>query len=112
METWLERAKQKCGGGAFEVRTYQSLIRHWLCSRIGMYIPAAETTQLREKTPRITFEQVARTLGRILQRSLEHDLTLAQLLATISQYHQHRNQISYESRHHRSQIRAERVGYT
>ena len=49
VEKWFERAKQQCGFGAFEVRTYQSLIRHWLCSRIGMYILAAETTQLREK---------------------------------------------------------------
>lgn len=52
VEKWFERAKQQCGFGAFEVRTYQSLIRHWLCSRIGMYILAAETTQLREKKSR------------------------------------------------------------
>jgi SRSO17 transposase len=51
VEKWFERAKQLCGFGAFEVRTYQSLIRHWLCSRIAMYILAAETTQLREKKP-------------------------------------------------------------
>jgi len=44
--------KQHCGFGTFEVRTYQSLIRHWLCSRIGMYILAAETTQLRGKKSR------------------------------------------------------------
>lgn len=49
VEMWFERAKQDCGFGAFEVRTYQSLIRHWLCSRIGMYILATETTQLRGK---------------------------------------------------------------
>ncbi len=49
VEKWFERAKQECGFGAFEVRTYQSLIRHWLCSRIGMYLLAAETTRLREK---------------------------------------------------------------
>jgi SRSO17 transposase len=47
VEKWFERAKQQCGFGAFEVRTYQSVIRHWLCSRLGMYILAAETTQLR-----------------------------------------------------------------
>ena len=51
VEKWFERAKQQCGFGAFEVRTYQSLIRHWLCSRIGMYILAAETTQLRGEKP-------------------------------------------------------------
>lgn len=49
VEMWFERAKQYCGFGAFEVRTYQSLIRHWLCSRISMYLLAAETTHLREK---------------------------------------------------------------
>jgi SRSO17 transposase len=49
VEMWFERAKQYTGFGAFEVRTYQSLIRHWLCSRIGMYILATETAQLREK---------------------------------------------------------------
>lgn len=47
VEKWFERAKQQCGFGAFEVRTYRSLIRHWLCSRIGMYILAAETMRLR-----------------------------------------------------------------
>ena len=51
VEMWFERAKQECGFGAFEVRTYQSLIRHWLCSRIGMYLLATETTQLRGKKP-------------------------------------------------------------
>ena len=52
VEKWFERAKQHCGFGAFEVRTYDSLIRHWLCSRIGMYILAAETTQLRGEKSR------------------------------------------------------------
>jgi SRSO17 transposase len=47
VEKWFERAKQQCGFGAFEVRTYQSVIRHWLCSRIGMYLLATETTRLR-----------------------------------------------------------------
>jgi hypothetical protein len=50
VEMWFERAKQKCGFGSFEVRTYESLIRHWLCSRIGMYVLASETKLLREKT--------------------------------------------------------------
>lgn len=49
VEMWFERAKQYCGFGAFEVRTYQSLIRHWLCSRISMYLLAVETTHLRGK---------------------------------------------------------------
>ena len=47
IEKWFERAKQQAGFGAFEVRTYTSLIRHWLCSRLAMYFLAAETTRLR-----------------------------------------------------------------
>jgi len=49
VEMWFERAKQETGLGAFEVRTYQSLIRHWLCSRIAMYFLATETERLRGK---------------------------------------------------------------
>ncbi len=41
------RAKQEAGFGAFEVRTYTSLIRHWLSSRMAMYFLAAETQRLR-----------------------------------------------------------------
>lgn len=47
VEKWFERAKQEAGFGAFEVRTYTSLIRHWLSSRIAMYFLAAETQRLR-----------------------------------------------------------------
>jgi len=47
VEKWFERAKQECGLGAFEVRTYTSLIRHWLCSRLAMYFLAAATQRLR-----------------------------------------------------------------
>ena len=47
VEMWFGRAKQETGFGAFEVRTYQSLIRHWLCSRIAMYFLAAQTERLR-----------------------------------------------------------------
>ena len=47
VEKWFERAKQEAGFGAFEVRTYKSLIRHWLCSRMVMYFLAAETQRLR-----------------------------------------------------------------
>ncbi len=49
IEKWFERAKQETGFGAFEVRTYEGLIRHWLCSRMAMYFLAASTQQLREK---------------------------------------------------------------
>ncbi len=47
VENWFERAKQEAGFGAFEVRTYKSLLRHWLCSRIVMYFLAAQTERLR-----------------------------------------------------------------
>jgi SRSO17 transposase len=47
IEKWFERAKQETGFGAFEVRTYTSLIRHWLCSRMAMYFLAAQTQRLR-----------------------------------------------------------------
>jgi len=49
VEMWFERAKQECGFGAFEVRTYTSLIRHWLCSRMAMYFLASQTERLRGK---------------------------------------------------------------
>ena len=47
VEKWFERAKPETGFGAFEVRTYTSLIRHWLSSRMAMYFLAAETQRLR-----------------------------------------------------------------
>jgi SRSO17 transposase len=47
IEKWFQRAKQECGFGAFEVRTYRSLIRHWLCSRLAMYFVAVQTHRLR-----------------------------------------------------------------
>ena len=47
VEMWFERAKQETGLGAFEVRTYTGLIRHWLCSRIAMYFLAEQTERLR-----------------------------------------------------------------
>jgi SRSO17 transposase len=47
VEKWFERGKQETGFGAFEVRTYTGLMRHWLCSRIAMYFLAAQTRRLR-----------------------------------------------------------------
>ena len=47
IEKWFQRAKQETGFGALEVRTYTSLIRHWLCSRMAMYFLAAQTQRLR-----------------------------------------------------------------
>ena len=47
IEKWFERAKQEAGFGSFEVRTYRSLMCHWLASRIAMYFLAHETQRLR-----------------------------------------------------------------
>jgi SRSO17 transposase len=47
IELWFERAKQEAGFGAFEVRIYRSLLRHWFCSRLAMYFLAAQTQRLR-----------------------------------------------------------------
>jgi len=47
IEKWFERAKQQAGLGAFEVRNYTSLIRHWLCSRLAMLFLAEQTHRLR-----------------------------------------------------------------
>ena len=47
MEKWFERAKQEAGLGAFEVRTYMSLIRHWLCVALAMCFLSEQTLRLR-----------------------------------------------------------------
>jgi SRSO17 transposase len=47
IEKWFELAKQEAGLGAFEVRTYDGLIRHWLCSSMAMYFLAEQTKRLR-----------------------------------------------------------------
>jgi SRSO17 transposase len=47
VEKWFERAKQEVGLGAFEVRTYTSLIRHWLICRMVMMFLACQTQRLR-----------------------------------------------------------------
>ena len=49
VKKWFERAKQEAGFGAFEVRTYRSLIRHWLISRLAMFFLSRETHRLRKK---------------------------------------------------------------
>jgi SRSO17 transposase len=51
VEMWFERAKQDAGLGAFEVRTYVSLIRHWLCVRLAMCFLSEQTTRLRGEKP-------------------------------------------------------------
>jgi len=47
VEKWFERAKQEAGFGAFEVRRYRGLMRHWFCSTVAMYFLAAQTHRLR-----------------------------------------------------------------
>jgi SRSO17 transposase len=47
VEKWFERAKQEAGMGAFEVRTYTSLIRHWLICRIVMLFLTEQAGRLR-----------------------------------------------------------------
>ena len=47
IEKWFERAKQEAGFGDFELRTYDGLIRHWLCSSMAMYFLAEQTQRLR-----------------------------------------------------------------
>ncbi len=49
VEQWFGRAKQEAGLGAFEVRTYRSLMRHWLICRLAMFFLARETRRLRGK---------------------------------------------------------------
>ena len=47
IERWFRTGKQEAGFDAFEVRTYTSLIRHWLCSRLAMYFLSTQTKRLR-----------------------------------------------------------------
>lgn len=47
IEKWFEHGKQEVGLGAFEVRTYRSLIRHWVCCQVAMWFLAEQTTRLR-----------------------------------------------------------------
>jgi SRSO17 transposase len=51
VEEWFRRAKQEAGFGAFEVRNYTSLMRHWLSSRIAMLFLSLETQRLRGEKP-------------------------------------------------------------
>jgi len=47
VEQWFARAKQRCGLGAFEVRKYVGLMRHWLCCAVVMAFLSAQTCRLR-----------------------------------------------------------------
>lgn len=47
VEKWFERGKEEAGLGAFEVRRYTGLKRHWLASSLAMYFIASQTQRLR-----------------------------------------------------------------
>jgi len=49
VEKWFERAKQEAGLGAYEVRTYKSLTRHWLCVRLATCFLSEQTARLRRE---------------------------------------------------------------
>jgi SRSO17 transposase len=98
VEKWFERAKQEAGLGAFEVRTYTGLIRHWLSCRLGMLFLSRQTARLREKNPQITFEQVALVTNASawsLWNRFPHSRRELLLRCT---YYQRRNEASYASR--------------
>jgi hypothetical protein len=98
VEMWFGRAKQETGFGSFEVRTYQSLIRYWLCSRMAMYFLADRTERLRGEKPKITLEQVAEAVNGLASKIWNrHWHSYAELIER-SGYYQWRNEDSYESR--------------
>jgi len=81
IEKWFERAKQETGFGSFEVRTYRSLMRHWLASRIAMYFLADQTQRLRgEKSA----DHVGTSGGRGEHVSLEPLEPLAPLVGPVA----------------------------
>ena len=95
VEKWFERAKQEAGFGAFEVRTYTSLLRHWLSSVRAMFFLASATQRLRGESPRITLEQVAdvvNTLAREIWQSRPHSRAAR---CRNSVYDQRRNEASH-----------------
>jgi SRSO17 transposase len=47
VEMWFERAKQEVGLGAFEMRNYPGLIRHWLICSMVMLFLTEQTNRLR-----------------------------------------------------------------
>jgi hypothetical protein len=95
VEKWFEHAKQECGFDAFEVRTYTSLIRHWLTSRLAMYFLADQTNRLRWKNPKITLEQVADAANMLAWKKYPHSWKQK---VYVCEYYQERNKISYASR--------------
>jgi SRSO17 transposase len=47
VEVWFERAKQEVGLGAFEMRNYSGLMRHWLICSMVMLFLTEQTNRLR-----------------------------------------------------------------
>ena len=47
VEVWFERAKQEVGLGAFEMRNYPGLMRHWLICSMVMLFLTEQTNRLR-----------------------------------------------------------------
>jgi SRSO17 transposase len=52
VEKWFERAKQEVGLGAFEMRNYPGLIRHWLICSMVMLFLTEQTNRLRGEKSR------------------------------------------------------------
>jgi SRSO17 transposase len=52
VEKWFERAKQEVGLGAFEMRNYQGLMRHWLICSMVMLFLTEQTNRLRGEKSR------------------------------------------------------------
>jgi SRSO17 transposase len=51
VEKWFERAKQEVGMGAFEMRNYPGLMRHWLICSMVMLFLTEQTNRLRGEKP-------------------------------------------------------------
>jgi len=102
VEKWFERAKQEAGLGAFEVRTYISLIRHWLIGGMLMLFVAEQTESLRKKRPGDVRTGHDRHKRRHLAAVVPRP-TRSEPSQPDNQYHQHRTAISYDSRKKRDE---------
>jgi len=103
---WFERAKQEAGLGAFEVRTYRSLVRHWLCVRIAMQFLSEQTARFRGKNPGITFEQVAEVTSTFAIKIWNNNWRSWAEQSRRGAYHQCRNAASYASHRKVSKLRS------
>ena len=98
IERWFRTGKQEAGFGAFEVRTYTSLIRHWLCSRLAMYFLATQTTRLRGEKSGHHHATSRRRREPVGQCKLAPHWQYVDELIKRIEYYQRRNRMSYESR--------------